>query len=54
MFDAAFLLTRYKSEFAMLEIPSVVQTVVFPMVLFLGKLTGKAKKFNNAPTPVAG
>ena len=51
MFDAAFLLTHYKSEFAMLEIPAFVQKFIFPIVLFFGKLTGQNKKFSNAPTP---
>lgn len=52
MFDGAFLLNRYKAEFAMLEIPAFVQKVIFPVVLFFGKLTGKNKKFSNAPLPV--
>jgi hypothetical protein len=51
-YDAAFLLTRYKSEFDMLEIPSFVKKVIFPITLFLGKLTGKHKKFKDAPEPV--
>ena len=29
-FDAAFLLTRYRSEIRMLDIPAVVQKVAFP------------------------
>jgi hypothetical protein len=53
MFDAAFLLTHYKSEFAMLEIPAFVQKFIFPIVLFFGNLTGKNKKFSNAPIPVS-
>lgn len=51
-FDAAYLLNRYKSEFAMLEIPGFVQKAIFPLVLFFGKLTGKDKKFADAPPPV--
>ena len=51
MFDAAYLLNRYKSEFAMTEIPGFVQKTIFPVVLFLGKMTGKHKKFRNAPQP---
>ena len=50
-YDAAFLLNRYKSEFAMLEIPGFVQKIIFPLVLFFGNLTGKKKKFNDAPPP---
>lgn len=52
MYDAAFLLNRYKSEFAMLEIPRFVQTAIFPIVRFVGNLTGKRKKFADAPPPV--
>ena len=49
MYDAAFLLKRYQSEFGMLEIPAFVQKVIFPVVLFFGKLSGKNKKFIDAP-----
>lgn len=49
IFDAAFLLDRYKSEFGMLEIPRFVKTVIFPIVLFVGNVIGKYKKFNDAP-----
>lgn len=51
-FDAAWLLTRYRSEFDMLEIPPFVKKVIFPMTLFFGKLAGKHKKFKNAPEPI--
>ena len=49
MYDAAFLLNRYKSEFGMLEIPGFVQKIIFPIVLFFGNLIGKNKKFMDAP-----
>ncbi len=49
MYDAAFLLNRYKSEFGMLEIPPFVQKVIFPMILFFGNLFGKNKYFIDAP-----
>ena len=52
MYDGAFLLSRYKSEFGMLEIPAFVQKFIFPVVLFIGRLTGKDKKYSNAPNPV--
>lgn len=54
LYDGAFLLNRYKAEFAMLEIPAFVQKIIFPIVLLFGNLTGKAKKFSHAPVPVAG
>src|SRR5215212_1068442 len=52
IYDGAFLLNRYKAEFGMLEIPPFVQKVIFPVVLFIGRLTGKNKKYSNAPIPV--
>ena len=52
MFDTAFLLSRYKSEFAMTEIPAPVQRVLFPLVVTIGKLLGKYRRFADAPEPV--
>lgn len=52
IFDAAFLLDRYKPEFGMLEIPPFVQKFLFPVVLFVGRITGKYKKFADAPPPM--
>ncbi|HEY6503631.1 MAG TPA: cupin domain-containing protein [Chitinophagaceae bacterium] len=49
IYDAAFLLNRYRSDFDILEIPAFVRKVIFPIVLFLGNLTGKNKKFADAP-----
>ena len=51
MYDTAYLLNRYKSEFKMLEIPKLVQKLAFPVVLTLGNLRGKKKKFVDAPEP---
>ena len=51
MYDAAYLLDRYKTEFRMLEIPTFVQKLMFPVVLFLGSIRGKKKKFIDAPDP---
>jgi quercetin dioxygenase-like cupin family protein len=52
LFDAAFLMTRYRSEFGMLEVPSVVRHVVMPMVYLMGWLLGKYDKFRDAPRAV--
>jgi uncharacterized cupin superfamily protein len=52
LFDAAFLITRYRSEFAMREIPAVVQRLVFPLQVALGRLLGKYRRFHDAPEPV--
>lgn len=51
-FDGAWLMNRYQSEFDMNDIPAFVKKVIFPAVLFFGKLAGKHKKFADAPTPL--
>lgn len=51
MYDAAFLLNRYKSEFGMLEIPKFVQKAIFPAILFFGNILGRHRKFADAPLP---
>lgn len=51
-FDAAFLLTKYKSEMDMLVIPKPVKLILFPVFLAIGKLTGKYKKFADAPPAI--
>jgi hypothetical protein len=52
MFDAAFLLTRYRSEFAMLEMPAFVRKVVMPVLYVVGTALGKYAKFKDAPVPI--
>ena len=52
MFDAAYLLTRYRSEFGMGDIPAPVQRFVFPVVVAVGRLLGKDRRFAGAPEPV--
>ncbi len=51
-FDAAFLLTKYKSEMDMLVIPKPVKLILFPIFLVIGKLTGKYKKYADAPSAI--
>ncbi|MEJ1238309.1 cupin domain-containing protein [Chryseolinea sp. T2] len=51
-FDGAFLQTRYKSEFDLVEIPGFVKRVVFPIVTLIGGLTGSHHKFKDCPHPV--
>jgi hypothetical protein len=46
------LLTRYRSEIRMLDIPAVVQKVAFPVLLALGTILGKYDKFKDAPEAV--
>jgi quercetin dioxygenase-like cupin family protein len=52
MFDAAYLLTRYSSEYDLHELPPFVKKVVMPVTYYTGKLLGKYKHFKNAPEPV--
>lgn len=52
LFDAAFLTTRYKSEFALVDMPKPVQTFVIPLLYALGSLLGKHRKFQDAPEQV--
>lgn len=52
LFDSAFLLTRYKTEFDMVDVPAFVKKFIFPAVLFFGKIAGKGKKFRDAPMPL--
>jgi quercetin dioxygenase-like cupin family protein len=50
-FDAAFLTRRFRSEFAMAEIPALVQRLVFPLLETVGRLLGKYRKYADAPQP---
>jgi len=52
LFDAAFLMTRYRTEYAMLELPTVVRRLVIPVVYVVGRMLGKYEKYKDAPAPV--
>jgi quercetin dioxygenase-like cupin family protein len=52
LFDGAYLLTKYASEYEMPEIPLFVKKVIFPITYFIGRLLGKYKHFKDAPTPL--
>lgn len=53
LFDAAYLTSRYRSEFAMADIPRPVQRFVFPIVVAIGRLLGLHRRFAGAPEPVS-
>ena len=53
LFDAAFLVTRYRTEFALLDLPAVVTAVVIPIVYRMGVVLGKYEKFKDAPAPMS-
>ncbi|HSJ65584.1 MAG TPA: cupin domain-containing protein [Gemmatimonadaceae bacterium] len=52
MLDAAFLMTRYRNEFALNEIPAPVQRVLFPVLVAVGTLLGKYRRYKDAPEPI--
>ena len=52
LFDGAYLLKRYASEYDMVELPKFVKRVIIPITYFMGSLLGKYKHFQNAPAPV--
>jgi quercetin dioxygenase-like cupin family protein len=51
-FDAAYLMTRYSTEYELPEIPKFVRKTIIPITYRIGKLLGKYKHFKNAPDPV--
>jgi hypothetical protein len=52
LLDAAFLLTRYRSEYAMLELPAFVRRLVIPMLFVVGWVLGKHEKYRDAPEAI--
>lgn len=51
-FDAAYLLTRYASEYDLVGIPKFVKKIIISLTYYTGKLLGKYKHFKDAPLPV--
>lgn len=52
LFSSSYLMRRYRSEYDMLELPGFVKNVIAPIAVFIGGLTGKYKRFENAPKPL--
>jgi hypothetical protein len=52
LFDVAYLTRRYRSEFAMLAIPSIVQRLLFPVLVAVGTPFGLFRRFADAPEPI--
>lgn len=52
MFDAAYLMTRYRREYDLAEVPTVVKKTLIPTTYLVGRLMGKYKKFAGAPAPI--
>jgi len=51
-FDIAFLMSRYRSEFGMTEMPAAVQSILFPVLLTIGRLMGRYRRYADAPEAV--
>lgn len=51
-FDTAYLMTRYRSEYDLKEIPGFVKKIIFPLTVAIGKLLGKYRHFKDAPKPL--
>lgn len=51
-FDGAYLLTRYRSEYDLPELPSFVKKVLLPATYAVGNMLGKYGHFKGAPKPV--
>ncbi len=50
--DGAYLMTRYRHEFEITDIPLPVRRFVFPVIAFLGRVFGRYGHFADAPKPV--
>jgi quercetin dioxygenase-like cupin family protein len=52
LFDSAYLGHRYRSEFAVTEVPPPVRRLVFPVIAAVGRLFGLHRRFAGAPEPI--
>jgi quercetin dioxygenase-like cupin family protein len=52
-FDAAYLLGRYRTEFAQGDIPAPVRVLVFPILRAIGRILGRDRRYVNAPPPIS-
>lgn len=52
IFDAAYLMQRYASEYELTNIPWLVKKVFIPLIYSLGKWLNKYKHFDHAPAPL--
>lgn len=52
MIDMAFLLSRYRTEFDLPDIPAFVKKVILPVLYWWGKVTDQYRKYKDAPAPV--
>jgi quercetin dioxygenase-like cupin family protein len=50
--DIAFLESRYRPEFETKIIPTPVKRVLFPILIAIGRVTGKLERYADAPEPI--
>jgi len=50
-FDGAYLMTKYRSEYEMNDMPLFVRKVIIPLTYLIGRLRGKYSHFKDAPAP---
>lgn len=48
-FDGAYLMSTYKTEFDLTEVPAFAKKVIFPLMLFIGRPLGKFRKYDGGP-----
>lgn len=53
LFDLAYLTHRYRSEYRVMLVPPLVQKLAFPIVVVIGHLLGKYRKYAGAPSPLS-
>ena len=53
LIDLAFLVRRYRNEYAMLAVPLLVQRIAFPLLVLIGTMLGRYTKYADAPEPIA-
>lgn len=51
LLDVAYLAQRYRTEYSMVEVPMIVQRLVFPVLIAVGKVLGRYGKYADAPAP---
>lgn len=54
LLDVAFLTRRYRTEYALVEIPALVQRLLFPVLVAIGRLLDTYRKYDGAPEPLRG
>lgn len=52
LLDAAYLCRRYRSEFGFMMMPGMVQQILFPILIGIGRVLGRYGKYADAPEPI--